>query len=77
MGYAMLHEYGANTETPFFTPTGPLFRAFLANRLPFAVRHACVCIADTYVISATVRARSAHTLYTNVTRYYYDIIYEL
>jgi len=77
MGYAMLHEYGANTETPFFTPTGPLFRAFLADCLPFAVRHACVCIADTYVISATTRVRSAHTLYPKLARYYYDIIYEL
>ena len=38
MGYAMLHEYGANTETPFFTPTGPLLRCLPAKRLPFAVR---------------------------------------
>ena len=41
MGYAMLHEYGANTETPFFTPTGPLLRCLPAKRLPFAVRCSC------------------------------------
>jgi len=40
MGYAMLYECGTKNKTPFFTPTGPLFRAFLANRLPFAVRRA-------------------------------------
>jgi hypothetical protein len=37
MGYAMLHEYGADTETRFFTPTGPFFPWFCSNGLPFAV----------------------------------------
>ncbi len=40
MGYATLYEYGTKYKTSFFTPTGPLFRAFPANRLPFAVRRA-------------------------------------
>jgi len=48
MGYAMLHEYGANTETPFFTPTGPLFCALLADCLPFAVRYARCCVRILY-----------------------------
>jgi len=37
MGYAILHASESNTETPFFTPTGPLFTWFCQNGLPFAV----------------------------------------
>jgi len=36
MGYAMLHATEPHTETPFFTPTAPLFTWFLQNVLPFA-----------------------------------------
>ena len=38
MCYATLHADGPNTETPFFAPTGPCFRAFHGNGLPFAAR---------------------------------------
>jgi len=35
MGYTILHGDGTVCKSEHFTPTGPVFTAFPANRLPF------------------------------------------
>ena len=75
MGYATLYECGTKYKTPFFTPTGPLFRAFPADCLPFAVRCVYRSVRILYRPPPVPAPHAPPS--TDVTRYYYDIICEL
>ena len=77
MGYAMLHANGADTETPFFTPTGPLFRAFPVNRLPFAVRRVYRPSARLHTLYRLLHVPTPrYPLSPSLARWCYDIICE-